>query len=167
MLSLDNSLFYLINKNCSNSFLDILAPLFAKISNFQFLFVVGFVLVFFNKVKLKKLGISLMVGLGISYGLVYLLKTWIARPRPFLVLPDVNLLIKTGGPSFPSGHAVFIFLAVTLAAVYYPKCRYLYILAFLAVFFRIYAGVHYPSDVLAGAALGSIIGYGLGKIGVK
>src|ERR1039458_5126997 len=81
------------------------------------------------------------------------------RPRPFVTYP---LLITkksdAGSPSFPSGHSSCGFATATSLSLAYPK---LYVIApsFLwasAVgYSRMELGVHYPSDVLAGAIVGA------------
>jgi len=89
-------------------------------------------------------------------------KTLFDRPRPNLV----PKLIQAGGMSFPSGHAVTasaIYLTLAILAARHFKSaasRFtLYVLAglliFVVAFSRVYMGVHYPSDVLSGALLGS------------
>lgn len=85
------------------------------------------------------------------------------RPRPFLVMPDVRALISTPVSeqfqSFPSGHALIFF---SIAAVLFCFNRKVGALAFAAAALmgvaRVYAGVHWPSDILAGAALGTLVG---------
>ena len=77
------------------------------------------------------------------------------RPRPFVV-QEVNLLISKGATaSFPSGHAMTAFLFAQLLYFYNKKYGvYVFILAFLVAFSRIFVGVHYPLDTLAGIVLG-------------
>jgi undecaprenyl-diphosphatase len=88
------------------------------------------------------------------------LKLWIGRDRPPLVEPDPEplvLLPVTG--SFPSGHATVAFACATVLSVATPRLALpLYSLAALIAFSRVYVGVHYPLDTLAGAALGAAIG---------
>jgi undecaprenyl-diphosphatase len=80
-----------------------------------------------------------------------LLKTLIPRHRP-----RVHQLVP--GPkdhSFPSGHAATSFAGATLLAWYAPRLRMpLYVLAAAIAFSRVYVGVHWPLDILAGAVLG-------------
>ena|SRR3989344_3102501 len=75
------------------------------------------------------------------------------RPRPFVVLENVRVLIEKNGqePSFPSGHAAFLF-AIAFAVLLFNKKHGL-ILFIVAAFFtlaRIIVGVHYPADILGG-----------------
>jgi membrane-associated phospholipid phosphatase len=60
--------------------------------------------------------------------------------------------------SFPSGHAATAFAGATMLASYAPRYRVpFYGLACLIAFSRLYNGVHYPTDVAAGAVLGALI----------
>jgi undecaprenyl-diphosphatase len=64
--------------------------------------------------------------------------------------------------SFPSGHAMVSFACATVLALAVPRLRWqLYALATLISFSRVYVGVHYPLDVLAGAVLGVAIAIAL------
>ena len=57
--------------------------------------------------------------------------------------------------SFPSGHATVAFACATVLALAVPRLRVpFFVLAALIAFSRVYVGVHYPFDVLAGAVLG-------------
>jgi undecaprenyl-diphosphatase len=65
-------------------------------------------------------------------------------------------------PSFPSGHTTVAFACATVLSYFAPKLApVLFLLALAIGFSRIYVGVHYPLDVLGGAALGVLVGGGV------
>ncbi len=90
-------------------------------------------------------------------------KVAVDRPRPFERLAEPEpLLGGTVGASFPSGHAATSFAgAVVLALLARRAVPALFLLAALVAFSRIYVGVHYPLDVLAGAVLGAAVALAL------
>lgn len=161
--SIDVWLFRFINGTLQNAFFDRIMPWFS-----------GNV-VFFPALVLLAVGLlwkggargRLFVGL---FALVVLmgdtlligpLKEALARPRPFLTLEGVHLLVGRGGSgSFPSSHASTWFAATVVTLVYYPAIwHWVFLTACLVCTSRVYVGVHYPSDVVGGAILGA--GYAL------
>ena len=92
--------------------------------------------------------------------LAFGIKAAVSRPRPFQAIPSVVPLVEhTAGSSFPSGHAATSFAGAIALAWLLPRLRSaLIVLAALVAFSRVYVGVHYPSDVLAGAVIGATIG---------
>ncbi|MEK7464835.1 MAG: phosphatase PAP2 family protein [Patescibacteria group bacterium] len=94
------------------------------------------------------------------YGMTELIRFFYDRPRPFEVLTDLHqLILRDGGGSFPSGHATFYFAIAAVISRYYPKTSILFFLmAFNLSVARIQAGLHWPSDVLGGAAIGIAVG---------
>jgi undecaprenyl-diphosphatase len=103
----------------------------------------------------------LLAAIGGGVLLNVLLKDWFSRPRPDLVPP----LLRIDSASFPSGHSllsavVYLTLGALLARLVQPVTHKVYLiavafsLAFLVGLSRLYLGVHYPTDVLAGWTIG-------------
>jgi undecaprenyl-diphosphatase len=99
------------------------------------------------------------------------LKNVVARPRPCHVVVGLQPLAGCGDAfSFPSNHAAHAFALATVIAGRVPSWRWAALgVAALAALARLYAGAHYPSDVLAGALLGGAVGaatvFALARIG--
>lgn len=97
---------------------------------------------------------------GLSGTLIYKwLKGKTLRPRPYEVHSDIWL---TGRPldrfSFPSGHTLHAVAFCSVALVYYPMLAWLLVpFTLMVAMSRVILGLHYPSDVLAGAAIGGLI----------
>ncbi len=91
------------------------------------------------------------------------LKDGFGRLRPFNDIPDAIVLVGKGGSgSMPSSHTANWFSAMTVAFFFYrSSIRFMAPLACLIGFSRIYLGVHYPGDVLVGAALGVLYAVGI------
>ncbi len=88
------------------------------------------------------------------------IKSLVGRVRPCHAFSagEIHLLVGCGGLSFPSSHAVNNFGVATMFSWYYPKARLgLYIFASLVAISRVFVGVHYPSDVLGGAIIGTCV----------
>lgn len=88
----------------------------------------------------------------------YVLKPLIARPRPFVAQPAPTVIgTHPRDASFPSGHATSSFAGATALAIVEPRLAVVWwVLAAAIAYSRIYLGVHYPLDVLAGAGLGAL-----------
>lgn len=163
MSAVDSWFFYLINRRCANFFYDLVMPYITLIGSGEAVFIIALALIVFGRRNKKALtaGILLIAGLTVEYYAVGFLKHWIARPRPFMVLPDVRVFMRDGGFSFPSGHSAATFMAASVLSGFFKRAPLYFTIAFIVGFSRVYLGVHYVSDVLAGALMGMAIGYGL------
>jgi undecaprenyl-diphosphatase len=116
--------------------------------------ILGMILLFFNKKWLN--GFLLLSSLAVTFGLNKIIKNAFERERPL-----ENRLLDEDGYSFPSGNAMvgtsFYLFASFLLYQKFQKPWILWIgtiLPFLLGVSRVYAGVHYPSDILAGYSIG-------------
>jgi len=77
------------------------------------------------------------------------------RPRPFVEDQIYSLIEHAVTPAFPSAHAAFYFAVGTIVYFHNKKSGFLFLLAaFLISIARIFTGVHWPSDILAGSLIG-------------
>jgi membrane-associated phospholipid phosphatase len=108
--------------------------------------------------ELKQKG--LMIGASFLATTVFAttLKHAVNRARPFETYPDIQKLSAGGSSSFPSGHTSDAFSTATSLSLAFPKWYVIapsYIYASTVGYSRMHLGVHYPSDVLAGAIVGA------------
>lgn len=83
------------------------------------------------------------------------------RPRPFEVLSDVyQLVAHSGGSAFPSGHATFFFALAAGVFIFYRWWGVLFFAFAVSISAgRVIVGIHWPSDILAGAIIGIASAY--------
>lgn len=158
--SLDFRLLDLIHENLSCGFLDYVMPRLTSIGNGGFIWLVSAALMLISR-KYRRNGIELLSGLAGSVVIGnLLLKNLIARQRPCWINDAVNLLIAVPTDySFPSGHTMSSFVAAAIIMHTNKKWGITaYILAALIAFSRLYLYVHFPTDIIAGAVIGTLIG---------
>jgi 4-amino-4-deoxy-L-arabinose transferase-like glycosyltransferase/membrane-associated phospholipid phosphatase len=159
--TLDAGLFHWINHAWCNPWLDVLMPFFSGNHFFgPTAFVLAILVIWKGGVRGRIFVIVLILTVALGDTVVCgTLKEAIGRPRPFLALPDVHIppgIGRTDSGSMPSSHAANWFAATMVAFIYYRRSVwFMPPLALIVSFSRIYNGVHYPGDVLAGAILGA------------
>ncbi len=109
---------------------------------------------------------SLVVNSLLTYGLKYS----IHRERPFVSNSQIYKKTEAGNHSFPSGHTSLAFATATSLTIAYPKwyvAAPAFIWAGAIGYSRMHLGVHYPSDVLAGAVIGTLSSFISFKVNQK
>jgi len=169
LLQLDQTVFFLINGEWHNAFLDTIMPYWRDKMFWSplYVFLLFYILLNF---KLKGFYFILMIVAVVTIADTTsskVIKKSVQRVRPcndLLVKEEVQLLVNCGsGYSFTSSHstnhfAVATFLILTLFRRYRGAKYALIFWASSIAYGQVYVGVHYPLDVLAGGLLGIIIG---------
>ena len=155
---MDFQILYLIN-NIHNNILDKIMITLTNLGDAGIIWIIISIILLFIK-KTRKCGIlmiiSMILGLIIGNGI---LKNLIQRQRPCWI--DTNILLLIPNPtdfSFPSGHTLASFEASIMILLHSKKWGIpAIILSILIAFSRMYLFVHFPTDILGGAILGTTI----------
>ena len=162
LYSIDVNLFYFINRTLANPFTDFFMPFITELNHWKVFYAIMFLYMIIGGGRRGRIAaFSIILLIAVSDQLSSnLIKDLVQRIRPCNVLPDVHLLVGcTKSYSFPSSHAVNNFAAAVFLSKFYPRFRVsFYIGAFLMAVSRIFVGVHYPSDVVAGTIIGIAVG---------
>jgi undecaprenyl-diphosphatase len=171
---MDTQLFFLINRGMANPLFDVLMP---ALTHQGYLLMIPLALyILYAGTRSRTTGgrtyaavafaavIIAILAVPLADALGNILKILVARPRPCQALEGVRLLVNCPSSfSLPSSHAVTSFaFAVPLFILtrpFLPLAWRLapFVLAAAVAFSRPYLGVHYPSDILAGALLGAAV----------
>jgi len=183
LLAHDTAWFHFLNTAFVNPVFDRLMPALSgyHVPWLAVVIVAVPVLLWFGSVRLR-VCLALMV-LVVALGdplVIGTVKDSVLRPRPFVVLKDARLYVpqarrfdtngigyvaplpdgslpaNTNRHSFPSAHSANWFALATVGFLFYRRrALWLFGLAALVAFSRVYNGVHYPGDITAGAILGA------------
>ena len=181
--TLDTNLFLFVNRSLVNPFFDWLMPVLSGSNGVKNGFLGGVIavaiaLLIFGDRRLRLCLVFTLIVVATNDGLIINpIKHAVGRARPFVTLPEarlfgvvgqgyippeinadgVNLTANKGSHnSMPSAHAANWFAATMAFFLFYRRSLWFMLpLAVGVAFSRLYNGVHYPSDVLAGAIIGA------------
>lgn len=160
ILNIDNSVLnFLIS--IRTEFLNDLFAFFSNIGSGGIVWIfTALILLIFRRTR--KAGFVLLLAIGVT-ALInnFVIKIIVDRARPFITNDAIKTIIaKPKGASFPSGHASSSFAAAAILLKYLrKKGLFGFAVAMLISFSRIYFGVHYLSDIIAGAVEGVVIAF--------
>lgn len=101
---------------------------------------------------------ALVASIAARFLLAEPLKWLIQKKRPYEVWRAVSLIGDSPGSAFPSGHAAFFFSLATTAFLYDIRWGSIFLLGALIISIsRMIAGVHWESDIIAGAIIGIVV----------
>lgn len=170
LMTLEESILLWIQSNVRNEWLTPVFIFITKLGNGGFIWILGSILLLAPK-KTRKIGVMAVAALICSVLIDnVMLKNAVARTRPYEVIEGLTSLVGVQKDfSFPSGHTGSSFAAAVVMFRGLPKKFGVpaLILAFLIGFSRLYVGVHYPTDVLAGALIGTGIALLVSRIGSR
>ena len=174
---LDTNLFLFLNHSLVNPFFDWLMPVLSGSGGYKNAFLAmaiatGIAILILGKSRARICVLLLTLIVGTNDVLICNpLKHAVGRPRPFVTLPEArvfgvvgkgyvlpeNRMVGQGSHnSMPSSHAANWFCGTMVLFLFYRRSLWFMLPLALGVSFsRIYNGVHYPSDVLAGAIVGA------------
>ncbi len=159
LYAIDSTAFRFVNGGLANPVFDVVMPFITDVHNFYIPYALLFILLLWKGKARGRwcallLALTVLVTDPISSRVI---KELVMRVRPCSALDAVRLLVPCGGgKSFPSSHAVNNFAAAVVIGYFYRRA-FPWALAVAAVIAlsRVYVGVHYPGDIIGGAAIGS------------
>ncbi len=158
---MDASILLFIQDNIRNPILDPIMKGLSFLGN-KGAFWVLLTIILLIFAKTRKAGLASLIAIILTFVVNdLLLKNMVARIRPYEVIEGLTIIVaKEHSYSFASGHAAIAFASSVGVFRYLPKkasvC--LVVLAALIALSRLYVGVHYPTDVLAGTVIGIVFG---------
>ena len=159
--SLDRDLFLFINVTLSNPVTNFLMPVVTNDNLLRVMYAIAMILVLWKgNARARWMVLASALVLTATDQLSSsVIKPAVGRLRPCHVLEGINLLVGCGGgKAMPSSHAANAFGQGVLFSLQYPFIRWpLLIFAATVAVSRIFVGVHYPADIIVGAALGTIV----------
>jgi len=156
---MDETILLFVQEHLRSPILNSIMIFISILGNYGFIWIVA-AMVLMSRKDTRKAGFLSLLAMGLCYILTnVMLKNLFSRERPYNRFAEIiPLITRPLDYSFPSGHTASAFAAVGIFARYLKRKQAVpaAIYAVLMGFSRVYVGVHYPTDVLAGMLMGTI-----------
>lgn len=165
LLQIDYQLFNMVNH--WGIVFSLLNPVMRFLAEYaQYLFYFGVAVYWFTRTEQnRRMVVEALISACIAMGLSTILGYFFYRDRPFVAHAVLQLIKHPANASFPSDHAIGAFVIATTIWMFRSKDGKLWlVLAALIALSRVWTGVHYPSDVLAGAIIGAAVAAGIHQL---
>lgn len=158
LVTSDTQMFHFINHSLRCPAFDYLLPKITHVGGATFTLTSLFLLISFGGTTIQTWAFHGLLSLTLSHIIVHFIKMFYCRERPYINLTNVNLCDNPlKDYSFPSGHTTAAFSIAVVFALHSALLAILLLpIAFLIGLSRMYLGLHYPTDCIIGALLGTI-----------
>lgn len=162
LLQMDGEILLWIQEHLRKEFLNPIVMFITGLGDAGWFWILLCVILLFSK-QFRKTGITGLLALLIGFIITNLfLKNAVMRVRPYEMIEGLQLIGKSARDfSFPSGHSTASITASTVFLIKLPKKFgvFAFLLGALICFTRLYIGIHYPTDVIAGILIGLFAAY--------
>lgn len=158
LIQRERRIFFWINQRLNNRMMNVILYTLTHLGGATFTISFTALLSLFAPTPWNTVGRQALVSLAVSHIPVVIIKKLYPRIRPHLALPNIRTFRKPlVDHSFPSGHTTAIFSITVPVMMFMPILTWILLpIALIVAFSRMYLGLHYPSDCLAGALLGTL-----------